>query len=68
MKCPSCGNNYCRIIADSKTEGKDYSILSGLFGELLFGSSGFALGFSNSRNTKVETHWICKKCGYKFDL
>lgn len=46
--------------------GKDYSIGKGIVGELLFGASEFACGFSDSRNTEVSVYWICTKCGFKF--
>jgi hypothetical protein len=66
MKCPKCGNNYCTITSEKKTTGKDYSIPRGIIGELLCGSLGFMFGFSNSRETKVEAYWVCKKCGHRF--
>ncbi len=66
MKCPKCGNNYCDMVSDKKTTGTDYSICRGILGEMLFGSSGFICGMSDSRNTNVEAYWVCKKCGYKF--
>lgn len=66
MVCPKCGNNYCKITSTTKVTGKDYSIGKGIVGELLFGASGFACGFSDSRNTEVSVYWICTKCGFKF--
>lgn len=66
MKCPKCGNNYCNIISNETTTGTDYSVCRGLFGEILFGISGFICGFSDSRDTIVEAYWVCEKCGYKF--
>ncbi len=66
MKCPKCGNNYCTLVSDTQTTGKDYSLCRGLLGEILFGADGFVCGISDSRNTKVEAYWVCKKCGYKF--
>lgn len=66
MKCPKCGNDYCGIVSDTKTTGKDYSICQGILGEAIFGPIGYICGFSDSRVTKVESFWVCKKCGYKF--
>lgn len=66
MKCPRCGNNYCKIVGTTKSTGTDYSICNGLLGEMCFGPSGFICGFSDSRNTEVEAYWVCDKCGYKF--
>ena len=65
MKCPKCGHNYCDIVAETKTVGKDFSICRGIFGEILCGE-GFLCGLSNSRKTDAEAYWVCKKCGYKF--
>ena len=66
MKCPKCGNDYCKITSATKTTGKDYSIGRGLCGEILFGPTGFLCGFSNSRNINVEAYWVCTKCGDRF--
>lgn len=66
MKCPKCGNDYCSIVADTKTTGKDYSICWGILGEALLGPGGFICGLSDSRDTKADSYWICKRCGYKF--
>lgn len=66
MKCPKCGFDYCTMNTNKKVTGKDYSIGKGMLGEMLFGSSGFFLGFSNSRETKVDVYWVCQKCGYQF--
>lgn len=66
MVCTKCKNNYCKMISETKTTGKDYSISRGLLCEILFGSAGFAGGFSNSRNTNVTAYWVCTKCGHKF--
>ena len=68
MKCPKCGNNYCKIIGKAHTTGTDYSISKGLLGELLLGSVGFLCGFSNNRHTEAEVYWVCKRCGYKFKV
>ena len=54
------------MISETKTTGTDYSICSGLCGEILFGPAGFVCGFSDSRNTDVNAYWVCTKCGYKF--
>lgn len=66
MKCPKCGYNYCNMISETKSKGSDYSIGRGICGEMLFGPYGMACGWSDSRETKVESYWVCKKCGYKF--
>lgn len=66
MKCPKCGNNYCKISSKTETTGKDYFIGRGLCGEILFGPVGFLCGFSDSRDINVEAYWICAKCGYRF--
>lgn len=66
MVCPKCGNNYCKMTAETKTTGKDYSICSGLCGELLLGPMGFMCGFSDSRDTNATAYWVCPKCGNKF--
>lgn len=66
MKCPKCGNDYCRLESSTKTTGKDYSVGRGLIGEAIFGSSGYILGFSDSRKTNVDVFWLCPKCRYKF--
>ena len=41
MKCPKCGNDYCKMSSDTKISGKDYSIGRGICGEMLFGPAGF---------------------------
>lgn len=66
MKCPKCGFDYCYMNTNKKVTGKDYSVGKGILGEMLLGSSGFFLGFSDSRETKVDAYWVCKKCGYQF--
>lgn len=66
MICPKCGNNYCKMTSDTKIKGTDYSILSGLCGEMLLGFAGFICGFSDSRDTDVIAYWVCTKCGYRF--
>ena len=53
MKCPKCGNDYCKMTSETNTKGTDYSICSGLCGEILFGPAGFMCGFSDSRDTDV---------------
>ena len=62
MKCPKCGNDYCKMIAESEVRGKDYSICHGLIGEICFGPAGFLCGISDSRKMDV----VCKKCGHRF--
>lgn len=66
MKCPKCGNDYCKMISKSQTTGTDYSICHGLLGELCLGPAGFMCGFSNSRNKDVDAYWVCEKCGQSF--
>jgi hypothetical protein len=66
MKCPRCGYNYCDMISEKTTSGKDYSICRGLLGEALCGTFGYICGFSDSRNSNVEAYWVCKKCKNKF--
>lgn len=66
MRCPKCGNDYCKMSSETKITGKDYSIGQGLCGEILFGPAGFLCGFSDSRNVNVEAYWVCAKCGYRF--
>lgn len=66
MKCPKCGNQYCKIVSDTKVTGKDYSICRGLLGEALFGDTGFICGMSDSRKVNAEAYWVCPKCGYRF--
>ena len=66
MVCPKCGNNYCKITAETKTKATDYSICSGICGEMLLGPAGFACGFSDSRDTEATAYWVCPKCGNRF--
>lgn len=66
MICPKCKNDYCKMTAETKTKGTDYSICGGICGEILFGPAGFACGFSDSRKTEVTAYWVCSKCGYRF--
>ena len=67
MKCPKCASNLCKLESEKETTGKDYSTAWGFIGELLFGATGFALGFSDGRKTSVDVYWRCQKCNHRFE-
>lgn len=67
MKCPRCGYDDCRIIAESETTGSDYSVCKGICGGILLGPLGTICGWTDDRKTETRAYWVCKKCGFKFE-
>lgn len=66
MKCPKCGYEDCKIVAQTEHSGGDYSLCDGICGTLLLGPLGSLCGWSDDRETTVDAYWVCKRCGYKF--
>ena len=67
MRCPKCGNDYCQIINETNTTGKDFSAGKGCCGAILFGPIGVLCGAcGEGRKVNTKTYWICNDCGHKF--
>lgn len=68
MRCPKCGNDYCQVITETNTSGKDFSVGKGLCGALLMGGPiGLLCGFcGRGKQISTETFWVCNHCGYKW--
>lgn len=58
LHCPRCKRNNLEVVSDVNSKG-----LSG--GKIfLFG----ALGLSGAGKTTTKHYWICKDCGFKFEI
>jgi len=67
MRCPRCGSEYCQVITETNTSGKDYSVCNGLCGAILAGPIGILCGFCGSgKQTTTTTFWVCNNCGKKW--
>lgn len=67
MRCPKCGYEYCQIINETQTTGKDFSAGKGCIGYLLFGWIGLLCGLcGEGQKTKTRQYWICGNCGHKW--
>lgn len=69
LRCPRCGNGDLIPISETSTQGKNFDAGNACCGYLLCGPLGLLFGASGKgKQTITTTYWLCKCCGYKFQV
>ena len=69
ISCPKCHSHDVMPVSEVTTTGKDFNAKNACCGYLMCGPLGLLCGTTGKgKQTITNVCWVCKNCGYKFQV